>query len=182
MGNTSGITYYNLISEYSGDTTKNCGLTINDMDNNFHFLRGEGIFSIEWDRAKCCFIIKKLNGEVIESDAVSKYISESIIAAINGVTADVQQLEDNFSAVTESLEAVYGEIDMQISGVTNYVNEDSERLKTEMQESSDYLTNYVDGKVNGVMRYVRELSRDINCRFECLEKRVGRLEEIVNEQ
>ena len=71
---------------------------------------------------------------------------------------------------------------MQISGVTNYVNEDSERLKTEMQESSDYLTDYIDGKVNGVMRYVRELSRDINCRFECLEKRVGRLEEIVNEQ
>lgn len=189
MGNTSGITYYNLISEYSGDTTKNCGLTIDDMDNNFHFLRGEGIFSIEWDKDKSCFIVKKLNGEVIETDAVSKYISDSIIAAINDVTAEVQQVEANFSAVTESLEAVYDEIDAQISGLTQYVNETSDHFTHEIQETSDYLTNHINIEIESlsqdikrIMKYVEELSSDINCRFECLEKRVDRLEEIVNEQ
>lgn len=186
MSNQSGVTYYNLISEYEGDVTKNCGLTIEDMDNNFHFLRGEGIFSIEWDKNKCCFIVKKLNGEVIETDAVSKYISDSIITALSGVTEDVVKLESELSAITESLEAVYDEIDEQISGLTQYVNETSDHFTHEIQETSDYLTNHINMEIESlsqdikrIMKYVEELSCNIGCRFETLEKRVEKLEEIV---
>ena len=186
MVNQSGVTYYNLISQYEGDTTKNCGLTIEDMDNNFHFLRGEGIFSIEWDKTKCCFIVRKMNGEVIKTDAVDKYISDSIIAALSGVTEDVNTLESELSAITESLESVYSEIDAQISGVTQYVSETSEQLSRDIQETSKNLSNQLDIKVENlsqeikrVLRYVEDVTCTINCRLESLEKRVTVLEEII---
>ena len=35
----SGICYYKLVSEYPDDVTKNCKLTVNEIDSNFHTLR-----------------------------------------------------------------------------------------------------------------------------------------------
>ena len=42
---TEGLTLYTLQSNYSGDTTKNCGLTGGEIDANFLFLRGNDIYS-----------------------------------------------------------------------------------------------------------------------------------------
>lgn len=45
-GTVSGITFYKLESEFSGDTTKNCSLTGEEVDRNFYFLRGYDIEEI----------------------------------------------------------------------------------------------------------------------------------------
>lgn len=186
MDNQNGITYYSLISEYEGDTTKMCGLTNNEVDNNFHFLRGKDITSIDWDKDKCCFIVKKLNGEVIETEAINKYISDSIIAALSGVTEDVNQLESILSAVTDSVEAVYDEIDAQISSVTESFNESYGHFNVELQETNDYLTNYVDIKtealsqeIKGVKNYINETLCDIRCKLDSLDKRLQAYEEVI---
>ena len=50
--NINGVTYYKLISSFPGDVTKNCGLTGAEIDNNFFFLRGYDIKSVEMDEDK----------------------------------------------------------------------------------------------------------------------------------
>lgn len=44
-----GVTYYRLKSGFEGDRTKNCGLTGEEVDQNFFFLRGYDIDSIRVD-------------------------------------------------------------------------------------------------------------------------------------
>lgn len=44
-----GVTYYRLKSGFEGDRTKNCGLTGEEVDQNFFFLRGYDIESIRVD-------------------------------------------------------------------------------------------------------------------------------------
>ena len=45
----NGVTYFKLTPGFSGDTTKNCGLTGEEVDKNFYFLRGYDIESVELD-------------------------------------------------------------------------------------------------------------------------------------
>jgi uncharacterized protein (TIGR02145 family) len=44
-----GVTYFKLKSEFSGDYTKNCGLLGEEIDENFYFLRGYDIESVDVD-------------------------------------------------------------------------------------------------------------------------------------
>ena len=44
-----GVTYFKLKSEFDGDYTKHCGLLGEEIDENFYFLRGYDIESIELD-------------------------------------------------------------------------------------------------------------------------------------
>lgn len=72
--NTNGLIYYKLdvdIHGYQGDITKNCGLRGEEIDGNFHFLRGEDIQSIEFDNDNTLFI-KKLNGDVLKAVQTQK--------------------------------------------------------------------------------------------------------------
>lgn len=45
----SGVTYFKLKSSYPNDFTKNCGLTGEEVDKNFYFLRGFDIDNVELD-------------------------------------------------------------------------------------------------------------------------------------
>ena len=47
-----GVTYFKLKSEFEGDYTKHCGLLGEEIDENFYFLRGYDIESIEFDDKK----------------------------------------------------------------------------------------------------------------------------------
>ena len=40
---TRGLYYYKLVSPYPEDVTKNCKLTINEIDSNFFELKNEDI-------------------------------------------------------------------------------------------------------------------------------------------
>lgn len=45
----SGVTYFKLNSNYPNDVTKNCGLTGEEVDKNFYFLRGFDIDTVKLD-------------------------------------------------------------------------------------------------------------------------------------
>ena len=68
--NLKGLTYYKLdanIHGYAGDITKNNGLRGEEIDGNFHFLRGydiESIFIEENGNLK----IKRYNGEILTAE------------------------------------------------------------------------------------------------------------------
>lgn len=55
-----GVTYFKLKSEFPGDYTKNCGLLGEEIDENFYFLRGYDIESIEVDEERN-LIINRVN-------------------------------------------------------------------------------------------------------------------------
>lgn len=58
-----GVTYFKLKSDYRNDCTKNCGLTGEEIDRNFHFLRGYDIEGVEIDNATGVLTLKRVNGE-----------------------------------------------------------------------------------------------------------------------
>lgn len=58
-----GITYFKLKSDYKGDCTKNCGLTGEEIDRNFNFLRGYDIEEVQIDNATGVMTFKRVNGE-----------------------------------------------------------------------------------------------------------------------
>ena len=68
----NGITYFKLNSPYDGDVTKNCGLTGNEVDNNFFVLEGRDIKSVEV--VGDALNITLMNGQVIsDPDAFRTY-------------------------------------------------------------------------------------------------------------
>ena len=71
----NGITYYKKSSPFSGDTTKNCALTAQEMDNNFFVLEGRDIQSITiMDNKK--IVLTLVNGETISTqDAFEDFIT-----------------------------------------------------------------------------------------------------------
>lgn len=71
---TEGLTLYTLQSNYSGDTTKNCGLTGGEIDANFLFLRGNDIYSGEINEENNTLILKKGNENIITIPNIRKDI------------------------------------------------------------------------------------------------------------
>ena len=63
-----GITYYKLNSDYDGDTTKNCGLKGEEIDNNFYVLEGRDVDSVTVDNNEIVITLK--DGTTISSGDV----------------------------------------------------------------------------------------------------------------
>ena len=65
----NGITYYKLYPGFRKDDyqdyTKNCGLLGTDIDNNFYFLRGYDIYSVEYNKDNDILTITRVDGEEI---------------------------------------------------------------------------------------------------------------------
>lgn len=88
--NINGLTYYKLdynIHGYPGDITKNCGLRGEEIDGNFHFLRGHDVKNISFD-VNNNLIIERYNGDKLIApktelpDYDFKYNSESGVLTI----------------------------------------------------------------------------------------------------
>ena len=61
-----GVIYYKLENGYEDDITKGCGLSGDQIDGNFYFLRGYDISSFDLSDGK--LIIRRLNGETLNID------------------------------------------------------------------------------------------------------------------
>ena len=109
----SGITYYKLSKDiYPGDTTKGCGLTGPEIDENFHFLRGYGIKDGELNPDNGIIALYRLNGEKIEIEGLAEFLS--------GITADVSLDESYFDPINGTLHMfVNGVEECAISGFTS---------------------------------------------------------------
>lgn len=71
----NGITYFKLKSPYDGDVTKNCGLTGNEVDNNFFVLEGRDVKEVSVDGT--ALNITLMNGDVIsDPDAFVNYTKD----------------------------------------------------------------------------------------------------------
>ena len=67
MANT-GLYFYKLISKYPEDITKNCKLTVNEIDSNFLALKDEDIKSAELDEETKSVILTRNNGDKLIVD------------------------------------------------------------------------------------------------------------------
>lgn len=71
----NGITYFRLKSDYDGDVTKDCGLTGQEIDNNFYVLEGRDVKSLEVDGDDITIVL--YNGDRITAeDALSGYAKD----------------------------------------------------------------------------------------------------------
>lgn len=75
-----GLYFYKLISKYSEDITKNCKLTVNEIDSNFYTLKEADIISGEYNAETMSLILTRVGGEQIVVD-----LSE----LANGLTRDL---------------------------------------------------------------------------------------------
>lgn len=63
-----GLYFYKLISPYEEDVTKNCKLTVNEIDSNFLSLKDEDIESAELNEVTKSVILTRKNGEKLVVD------------------------------------------------------------------------------------------------------------------
>ena len=94
---TEGLTLYTLQSNYSGDTTKNCGLIGGEIDANFLFLRGNDIYSGEINEENNTLILKRGNENIITIPNIRKD-TQITGGYINNITGELV-LESNFDNI-----------------------------------------------------------------------------------
>lgn len=87
----NGLYYYKLVSEYAEDVTKNCKLTINEIDHNFKTLKDADIKSAEFVREEKILVLTRNNGERLIVDLSDMVYDLNIDAncAEDGVTLSV---------------------------------------------------------------------------------------------
>lgn len=94
----NGITYFKLKSPYDGDVTKNCGLTGNEVDNNFFVLEGRDIKEVAVEGN--ALNITLMNGDVIsDPDAFVNFTKDfdisfdgetgKLFVTYNGITKEM---------------------------------------------------------------------------------------------
>jgi len=71
----NGITYFRLESDYDGDYTKKCGLTGQEIDNNFYVLEGRDVKSLEVDGDDITIVLYNGN-RITAEDALSGYAKD----------------------------------------------------------------------------------------------------------
>lgn len=117
-----GLIYHDKISNYFGDITKKCGLTIQELDNNFYYLRGEDILSINFDNNTGKIILSKLNGDIIESTSFSDFIENIINNNIAEINKNILALSNSLNLISDSVEDVYNHTDNTLQDLTAQVN------------------------------------------------------------
>lgn len=63
----NGLYFYKLVSPYSEDITKDCKLTINEIDSNFLTLKEADIADVVFDKETQVLTLKKVGGSVLET-------------------------------------------------------------------------------------------------------------------
>jgi len=104
---SKGLYYYKLVSEYPDDITKNCKLTINEIDSNFKSLKDEDIKSAEFDRDTKSLILTKNDGE-------------RLIVVLNDIAYNLNvDTECGESGITLSIayDGEYGEKEFKITNI-----------------------------------------------------------------
>ena len=129
-----GLYFYKLNSPYSEDVTKNCKLTINEIDSNFLSLKDEDIASAEFDKETKSLVLTKNNGE-------------QLIANLSGVTYDLNVetscSADEGASITITYNGVDGEKTVTFDHIVTVDN-----LRSVI--GSDLLTRVItDGTLKG---------------------------------
>ena len=108
----NGVTYYKLEDIYPGDTTKHCSLKTEDMDQNFHALRGLDIESFALSGNS--LVLRRLDG------------SEMKVELNEGTSITTDNLTFNYNSESGNLEITYPDsATTVISGFTTAIYTDA---------------------------------------------------------
>ena len=81
-----GLYFYKLVSPYAEDVTKNCKLTVNEIDSNFLNLKDEDIKSAELDEVTKSVILTRNNGDKLVVD---------LTPVLSGAVYDLEVVYEN---------------------------------------------------------------------------------------
>ena len=125
-----GLYYYKLQSPYPEDVTKNCKLTINEIDSNFLSLKDEDIKSADFDRENKTLVLTRNNGE-------------KLIVVLDDITYDLN-IDANCSEKGISLSVYYdGKNGVKQFKIDNLVTLDMLRSQIEELIGTDILTKVI---------------------------------------
>ena len=87
----NGLYYYKLVSPYPEDVTKNCKLTINEIDSNFFNLKENDIKTAEFIRNDKTLVLTRYNGEklIVLLDDVTYNLDVKKDCGENGTTLTI---------------------------------------------------------------------------------------------
>lgn len=145
---TEGLTLYTLQSNYSGDTTKNCGLTGGEIDANFLFLRGNDIYDGEINNND--LFLKKGNGEIITITGLNISNSESIEKVYfekNTNTLVIETINKTFNVTGFTLDDIFSTTTIQGNGNTNNPLRLNELYKSPFLTTSKTLIDLTKGEI-----------------------------------
>ena len=154
MSEPKGIIYYGLESRFPGDTTKGCGLTASEIDNNFYFLRGSDVSALTWEDNR--FIITKYDGTTVESDAVAAYIDDSITQILSGITEGIERVECSLSGLTESIVGCYDDLDALEQKVDQIISGGTSDLYGQVSANT-YNINVLSGTVHNMEQQINSI-------------------------
>ena len=101
----NGLYFYKLISPYPEDVTKNCKLTVNEIDSNFLNLKDMQIERMDFDVDTYILTLTRKNGDILQSD---------LSPMVSGITRD---FSISFDEPTGTLTVRYnGNVD-EIGGI-----------------------------------------------------------------
>lgn len=109
---SNGLYYYKLQSEYSEDVTKNCKLTINEIDSNFKSLKDEDIAKAEFDRETKTLILTRKN-------------KDKLIVDLSDVTYDLKvnsNCTESGQTITVSYDGKDGKEEFSFNNLITYDN------------------------------------------------------------
>ena len=133
----NGLYYYKLVSEYPEDVTKNCKLTINEVDHDLKTLKDYDIKSAEFVRDEKILVLTRNNGErlVVDLSDMVYDLEANANCTENGVT------------LTMHYDGKNGEKDIRVD---NLITLDMLRDKIEELVGTDILTKVItDGTLKG---------------------------------
>ena len=133
----SGLYYYKLVSPYSEDVTKNCKLTINEIDSNFFNLKSYDIENAEFIREGKTLVLTRVNGD-------------KLIVDLSDMVYDLEanaSCTDSGVTLTMHYDGKDGEKDIKVN---NLITLDMLRNKIEELIGTDILTKVItDGTLKG---------------------------------
>ena len=103
-----GVTYNRLISDYDGDLTKECGLTVNEVDSNFYFLRGSDLEHVNINEDKTIITFNFVNGKKIDVP-LSQTFSE-INERIDEIIDEIVLLGNNDNNISNQIINIYEQL------------------------------------------------------------------------
>ena len=155
----TGLYFYKLASPYADDVTKDCKLTVNEIDHNFVTLKGEDIETASFDSEKSRITLTRKNGETLTMDLSSMTegmttnldvtydsIDGVIILAYNGgqVVIDGLITKDNLSK--EILTKVCSDSTLNGLGTIGCPLRIAETEQTGMYKAAHKLINRINGE------------------------------------
>ena len=130
-----GVTYNRLISDYDGDLTKECGLTVNEVDSNFYFLRGSDLEHVNINEDKTIITFNFVNGKKIDVP-LSQTFSE-INERIDEIIDEIVLLGNNDNNISNQIINVYEQLGFDENGKFKPSSENPEECSIYIKESKN---------------------------------------------